>query len=176
MKYKLNEQSSRPAYMQLYALIRDDIIDGVYKLGDKLPSKRIMADDTGVSVITVEHAYSLLDEEGYIEARERSGYFVSYHEEDTVHIEMRPVHQPVRMEVDKEALDNNQVWHTDSVPLAGQRSGGASGSDCRIFATGQRYRGGARADCYWGRSRISVFTHCTDAGTRPPVCAGRSVL
>ena len=90
MKYKLNDQSSRPAYMQLYALIRDDIIDGVYKLGDKLPSKRIMADDTGVSVITVEHAYSLLDEEGYIEARERSGYFVSYHEEDTVHMEIRP--------------------------------------------------------------------------------------
>lgn len=105
MKYKLNDQSSRPAYMQLYALIRDDIIDGVYQLGDKLPSKRLMADDTGVSVITVEHAYSLLDEEGYIEARERSGYFVSYHEEDTVHMEIRPVHQPVRMEVDKEALD-----------------------------------------------------------------------
>ena len=61
MKYKLNDQSSRPAYMQLYALIRDDIIDGVYQLGDKLPSKRLMADDTGVSVITVEHAYSLLD-------------------------------------------------------------------------------------------------------------------
>ena len=105
MKYKLNDQASRPAYMQLYALIRDDIIDGVYQLGDKLPSKRLMADDTGVSVITVEHAYSLLDEEGYIEARERSGYFVSYHEEDTVHMEIRPVHQPVRMEVDKEALD-----------------------------------------------------------------------
>ena len=57
MKYKLNDQSTRPAYMQLYALIRDDIIDGVYKLGDKLPSKRIMADNTAVSVVEYDDSF-----------------------------------------------------------------------------------------------------------------------
>jgi GntR family transcriptional regulator/MocR family aminotransferase len=35
-----------------------------------------------VSTITVEHAYDLLREEGYIESRERSGYFVVFCSED----------------------------------------------------------------------------------------------
>ena len=50
----------------------------VYKYGEKLPSKRLLSEESEVSVITVEHAYSILCDEGYIEARERSGYFVSY--------------------------------------------------------------------------------------------------
>ena len=36
-----------------------------------------MADKCGYSTITVERAYSMLEEEGYISTRERSGYFVS---------------------------------------------------------------------------------------------------
>ena len=77
MKYKLDKHSDKPSYMQLYSAIKNDIIDGIFRLGDKLPSKRTMADNIGASVITVEHAYSMLDEEGYIEARQRSGS-VSY--------------------------------------------------------------------------------------------------
>ena len=34
--------------------------------------------DRGISLVTVEHALEILCDEGYIEARERSGYFVSY--------------------------------------------------------------------------------------------------
>lgn len=68
--------------MQLYEQIRKDIIDGVLVYGAKLPSKRILAEETGVSVITIEHAYSILCDEGYIESRERSGYFVIYREND----------------------------------------------------------------------------------------------
>ena len=41
-----------------------------------------MAAELGVSIITVEHAYSLLCEEGYTESRERSGYFVAFKRED----------------------------------------------------------------------------------------------
>ena len=52
------------------------------KRGDKLPSKRILADKENVSVITVAHAYELLASEGYITSRMRSGYYVSYLEED----------------------------------------------------------------------------------------------
>ena len=64
--------------MQLYRQLRKDITDGVLKYGDKLPSKRTLAAETATSVITVEHAYGILTEEGYVEARERSGYFVVY--------------------------------------------------------------------------------------------------
>ncbi len=64
-------------YLKLYESIKEKILSGEYKEGEKLPSKRVMADMRGVSVITVQSAYSLLAEEGYIEPRERSGYFVA---------------------------------------------------------------------------------------------------
>ena len=70
------------AYMALYARVREAITGRIYRWGGKLPSKRAMAERHGVSVITVEHAYALLAEEGYVEPRERSGYFIIYKEEE----------------------------------------------------------------------------------------------
>lgn len=70
------------AYLKLYERLRRDIVAGVYGYGAKLPSKRVMAEEAGVSVITVEHAYGILTDEGYIEPKERSGYFVCYREKD----------------------------------------------------------------------------------------------
>ena len=68
--------------MQLYTHLRRDIVEGRYASGEKLPSKRLLAEETGVSVITVEHAYGILCDEGYVEARQRSGYFVVYKRDD----------------------------------------------------------------------------------------------
>lgn len=63
-------------YEEIYEKVKNGILSGAYKSGDKLPSKRALAESSGVSVITAEHVYGLLESEGYIEARERSGYFV----------------------------------------------------------------------------------------------------
>ena len=76
------DETKRPAYLKIYEALRDDITRGAYALGERVPSKRTMAEQTDTSVITVEHAYNLLIDEGYIEARERSGYFVCYRSED----------------------------------------------------------------------------------------------
>ncbi len=78
MKYIIDEKSKLPAYLQLYMQVRDDIIKGIYPNNSKLPSKRVVSSDIGVSTITVEHAYALLCDEGYVESRERSGYFVIF--------------------------------------------------------------------------------------------------
>ena len=78
MKYLIDELSKEPAYIQLYTQVRDDIITGIYPFNSKLPSKRTISSDAGVSIITVEHAYSLLCDEGYVEPKERSGYFVIF--------------------------------------------------------------------------------------------------
>lgn len=78
MNYTIDKNSIVPSYLQLYGQIKKDITDGVYPFGSKLPSKRVVSAETDVSVITAEHAYELLREEGYIEAKERSGYFVIY--------------------------------------------------------------------------------------------------
>ena len=82
MNYQIDHSAPQSAYLQLYTLLRRDILAGIYPYGSRLPSKRTIAAETGVSVITVEHAVALLCEEGYAEARQRSGVFVAYRERD----------------------------------------------------------------------------------------------
>lgn len=74
---KHEKKSKEPLYMRLYKQLRDDIVNGKITAGTKLASKRTYAEHSGVSVITVEYAYRLLADEGYIQPVERSGYFVS---------------------------------------------------------------------------------------------------
>lgn len=78
MHFHIEPNTQTPAYMQLYQLLRRAIETGIYPAGTHLPSKRLLAEESGVSVITVEHTYSILCDEGYIEARPRSGYYVIY--------------------------------------------------------------------------------------------------
>ena len=82
MNYEIIKDHTQPAYVQLYRCLRDDIIRGVYAYGGKLPSKRLIAEETGVSLVTAEHAYALLCDEGYAVAHERSGYFVLFRTDD----------------------------------------------------------------------------------------------
>lgn len=71
-------KKNKNKYLSIYERVRDDIVSGIYAKNSKLPSKRTMADEYGVSVITVEHAYELLSEEGYILPMEKKGYYVIY--------------------------------------------------------------------------------------------------
>lgn len=92
MNYSIDRKAQEPAYIQLYRMLARDIVNGVYAYGTKLPSKRTIATETGTSVITAEHALTLLTEEGYIDSRERSGFFVTYRDEDFLskNVEGRP--------------------------------------------------------------------------------------
>ncbi len=81
MKYVI-DKTNRPVYLQIYRQIRQDIIDGIYPFGTKLPSMRLLCDELAVSMVTVDHAYSLLCDEGYVESREKSGFFVIFREDD----------------------------------------------------------------------------------------------
>ena len=82
MKYYIEQSGGKSAYMQLYEQLRKDIVSGSYTYGAKLPSKRLLAEEAGVSVVTAKHAYEILCDEGYLESRQRSGYFVVYRERD----------------------------------------------------------------------------------------------
>ena len=64
--------------MQLYRKMREGIVSGAWACGARLPSKRTLAAENGVSIVTVQHALSLLCDEGYAESRERSGHYVIY--------------------------------------------------------------------------------------------------
>lgn len=78
MSFIIDKSSREPAYIRLYEHIKNNIINGVYPHGSKIPSKRVMAAETGVSEITVKHSYGLLCDEGYLESSERSGFYVSF--------------------------------------------------------------------------------------------------
>lgn len=78
MFISIDRENGEPAYMQIYNEMRSRIISGAFIKGAKLPSKRELAGDCFVSVVTVEHAYQLLCDEGYCEMRQRSGCYVKY--------------------------------------------------------------------------------------------------
>ncbi|MBR4576226.1 MAG: PLP-dependent aminotransferase family protein [Clostridia bacterium] len=75
-------QEKKPSYLALYESLREEITSGFRAPGSRLPSRRVLARDTGLSVITVEHSYELLCQEGYAESRARSGYYVIYQDRD----------------------------------------------------------------------------------------------
>lgn len=76
------DNEHRPAYLRLYERLRGEIVRGDYPFGARMPSKRQLAEEEGLSVVTVEHAYALLTDEGYLEARRRSGHYVQFHDTD----------------------------------------------------------------------------------------------
>ena len=76
LTYDLNKRGSTPLYDYLYQCIRQDIITGVLHAGERLPSKRTLAQHLSVGIITVANAYAQLAVEGYITSKEKQGYFV----------------------------------------------------------------------------------------------------
>ncbi|MGN0402931.1 MAG: PLP-dependent aminotransferase family protein [Acetatifactor sp.] len=76
LTYDLKEKDA-PLYKNLYENIRNDIKRGVLRCGDKMPSKRTLARNLGVSVITVEKAYDQLIGEGYLYTLPQKGYYIS---------------------------------------------------------------------------------------------------
>ena len=77
LTYAMDHRDEKSKYYYLYSAIKEDILSGTLKKNERLPSKRSLAEHLGVSLITVETAYQMLKDEGYIESRERSGYYVT---------------------------------------------------------------------------------------------------
>lgn len=67
---------SKIIYFSLWK-IKNQIIEGQYQANDKFPSKRQLSEHLSLSHTTIEHAYQLLLDEGFIYSKPRSGYYVS---------------------------------------------------------------------------------------------------
>lgn len=76
MKVKLIESEDKNLYEQVAERIRALMAEGTLKVGDRLPSVRKLHNQLSVSISTVLEAYRLLEDQGLIEARPQSGYFV----------------------------------------------------------------------------------------------------
>lgn len=72
----LPKDSSLPLYQQLYQQMKQEIQTGNLAPGEKLPSKRKLAERLGVSINTVEGAYTQLEAEGFVLSAPRRGFFV----------------------------------------------------------------------------------------------------
>src|SRR5215813_4705807 len=70
------EQSKLPLYLRVARQIEGQIRKGALRVGDKVPSIRGLQRQQGVSVSTVLQAYFWLENQGWIEPRPQSGFYV----------------------------------------------------------------------------------------------------
>ncbi|MBD1853819.1 PLP-dependent aminotransferase family protein [Cyanobacteria bacterium FACHB-502] len=77
MQIPLDRQAEQPIYLQIRDRIRRLISSGALQPGDRLPSVRELAKEAAVNKLTVIEAYSVLEADGLIHARQGSGYFVN---------------------------------------------------------------------------------------------------
>lgn len=118
LTYDFSSRGKTPMYEYLYNCIKDDILSGKIKADEKLPSKREMASNHGISIITVQNAYDQLVVEGYIYAVEKKGYFAS--EVEANFTEPSPKNMPThkKKEAPKPLVDfsSNHIMY-DSFPF-----------------------------------------------------------
>jgi GntR family transcriptional regulator len=73
----LSRDSSVPLYVQIKEYIRQNILSGVYPPDSRIPSERQLAEQFGVSRLTVKNALDELAQEGLLHTRVGKGTFVS---------------------------------------------------------------------------------------------------
>lgn len=113
-------------YENLATVIQERIRSGQWHQGDKLPSVRSLAQQQKVSIATVNQCYALLQDKGWIEARPRSGYYVSLDAQDSLQAPRRLHQTPQRprpatlsqlvMEVQRDASDRQGLSMSSAIP------------------------------------------------------------
>lgn len=76
MEILISYQSKDPIYIQIVSQIKKLVLDGKLKSGDSIPAMRTLAKDLSVSVITVQKAYEILRDEGFLNTVVGKGTFV----------------------------------------------------------------------------------------------------
>ena len=72
----LGMDDSRPPYVQVAEQLRKRIINGKYRIGEKLPPNRELADEFGLAPNTVMSAIRVLRDEGVVISQQGRGTFV----------------------------------------------------------------------------------------------------
>jgi GntR family transcriptional regulator/MocR family aminotransferase len=76
MRIPIDRQHDTPLYQQIETYLRQSIVAGALAPTTRLPAARQVAQDLGVSRITVENAYAALESDGLVERRIGSGTYV----------------------------------------------------------------------------------------------------
>ena len=95
LTYSFANLQGESMYTHLYKCIKKDILEGTLKATEKLPSKRMLAKNLGISLITVENAYAQLLVEGYIYSEPKRGYYVATLQQQLPPASKAPTAQPI---------------------------------------------------------------------------------
>ena len=77
MVIRIDQKSEEPLYLQIRSQIIAAIATGELVPGTALPSVRALASDLGINLHTVNKAYAVLRDEGYVLMRGRSGAYIA---------------------------------------------------------------------------------------------------
>ncbi len=147
-----NRLSDKPLYLQIGDEIRDQIHCGGLKPGDKLPSTRNCAAEAGVSRTSIVAAFEQLRAEGYLRARQGSGYYVSL----TGALDRVEKHSKAR--ISKRVQTEPELQANDP-----------SAADMRLFPYRQWAKCVARTARLSPRSLIDVVDPCGDPRLRESI-------
>ncbi|WP_020409914.1 PLP-dependent aminotransferase family protein [Hahella ganghwensis] len=112
-------------YAQLAEQLTDQIREGVFQVGDRMPSVRELSRRQAVSISTVTTAYGLLEERGWVESRPKSGYYVRRRHEESLAVprQIRTMPRPrpantsqLVMEVQRDVAANKGVSMSAAIP------------------------------------------------------------
>ncbi|MBT00384.1 MAG: PLP-dependent aminotransferase family protein [Oceanospirillaceae bacterium] len=93
-------------YEQISEELRNRIERGFYSPGSRLPSIRSLSRDYKVSIATAQEAYHVLEEQGLVHAKPKSGYFVQCRPTPTQMPSVtRPVQRPVEVSQWSQVMD-----------------------------------------------------------------------
>lgn len=73
----LDLNSETPLYMQIRNQIVEGILTGSVQCGEELPSVRQLASDLGINMLTVNKAYVLLKQDGFIQIHRQKGAVIN---------------------------------------------------------------------------------------------------
>ena len=82
MEIVVSNKASQPLYEQIASQIKAAIISGELQAGEAIPSVRSLAKSLQISILTVQKAYTTLQEDGFIETTAGKGYYVSAQNQD----------------------------------------------------------------------------------------------
>lgn len=82
MQLSVSNKVSRPLYEQIVSQIKAQIMSGELTAGEALPSIRSLAKSLHISVLTVQKAYDILSQDGFIETTAGKGCYVSAQNQD----------------------------------------------------------------------------------------------
>ncbi len=111
--------------MTLYATLADllsaRIEQGLYRPGQRLPSVRALSVEHGVSLSTVQQAYRLLEDNGLVSPRPKSGYFVNEaRHQPALPVVSRPAQRPVDISQWEQVLELMRSSPRDDVIQLGR--------------------------------------------------------